>query len=78
MDIGLANELFNPSAEHTEAERQRLDHTRVAEDDHRPGSGPIDLDSGAVVVVPWDVGMILPPKVRVEELAEGDEDEPQV
>jgi hypothetical protein len=77
MDMGLVNELFNPSAKHTEDERQRLEHTRVVDGDHGPGAGPVDLDSGAVMVVPPDVGMILPPKVRVEEQSE-DEDEPEV
>ncbi|THA24343.1 hypothetical protein E4198_05915 [Streptomyces sp. RKND-216] len=78
MDLGAVNELFNPSAKHTEDERQRLEHTRVAEGDHEPGCGPVDLDSGTVLMVPSDAGMILPPKVRVEEQAEDDEDEPEV
>jgi hypothetical protein len=80
--LDMAQELFNPNAKHTEDERQRLEHTRVADGDHGKGCGPIDLDSGSVVVVPSDVGMVLPPRVRVEEDAEGegegDGEEPQV
>lgn len=76
--LGMAEELFNPGAQHAEDERQRLEHTRVIEGDHGSGCGPVDLDSGAVVVTPSDVEAVLPPRVRVEETAEEDEDEPEV
>ncbi len=72
--LDIAQDIFNPSAKHTEDERQRLEHTRVIEGDHGAGCGPIDLDSGSVIVAPSDVGMVLPSRPRVEETAEDDED----
>lgn len=78
MDIGLVQEIFHPNAKYLEEEKRRLEHTRVAEGGHEPGCGPVDLDSGTVVVMPSDDGAVLPPRVREEEYTEGDGGEPQV
>lgn len=75
MDMGLANELFNPSAKHTEDERQRLEHTRVIEGDHGAGRGPIDLESGIALMVGAGVPAVLPTRPRVEETDEDDQDD---
>ncbi|NLU66998.1 hypothetical protein HCC30_06905 [Streptomyces sp. HNM0574] len=48
--FNLAEELFAPARKHTEDERQRLDHTRVEEGSNDPGCGPVDLESGQVVI----------------------------
>ncbi|MCF6522394.1 DUF6191 domain-containing protein [Streptomyces sp. JJ36] len=64
--LDLSQELFNPSAKHTEDERQRLDHTRMVEGDHGPGCGPVDLDSGTVVIAS-QTDAVLPPRPRPEE-----------
>lgn len=76
MDFGVANELFNPAAKHTEDERQRLEHTRVVEGDHGPGCGPVDLDSGSVVVLGAAVPAVLPSRPRVEE--DDEEESPEL
>ncbi|MCT2592603.1 DUF6191 domain-containing protein [Streptomyces sp. N2-109] len=65
--LGIS-ELFMPGAQHTEDERQRLDHTRVIEGDHGSGRGPVDLESGQIVVLTQEA--VLPPKPRVEEAPE--------
>ncbi len=49
--FSLMEALFHPSAEHREEERQRLEHGRVDDDSPDTGSGPVDLDSGHVVIV---------------------------
>lgn len=45
-------EVFSPGRKHTEEERQR--HELCLDDigDADPGKGPIDLDSGVVVIRP--------------------------
>jgi Family of unknown function (DUF6191) len=48
--FGFIEELFAPGRKHTEDERNRLELTREEADDSDPGRGPIDLDSGTVVI----------------------------
>ncbi|MGA5701163.1 DUF6191 domain-containing protein [Peterkaempfera bronchialis] len=47
---GIFEELFAPGRKHQEDERNRLLVTRDEEGDGAPGKGPINLDSGRVVV----------------------------
>lgn len=68
--LGLAEELFTPGAQHAEDERQRLEHTRVIEGDHGPGCGPVDLESGQIVILAQQQEAVLPPRPRVEEAPE--------
>ncbi|WP_018383486.1 DUF6191 domain-containing protein [Wenjunlia vitaminophila] len=49
---GVFEELFAPGRRHAEDERNRLALTRDEPGDSDPGSGPIDLDSGVVVIRP--------------------------
>lgn len=69
--LGLAEELFTPGAQHAEDERQRLEHTRVIEGDHGPGCGPVDLESGQIVILAQAQEAVLPPRPRVAEAPEG-------
>lgn len=48
--FNMIEDLFAPSRKHTQDERNRLELTRVDVGDADPGRGPIDLDSGKVVV----------------------------
>lgn len=48
--FGFMDELFAPGREHTQDERNRLELTREEAGDSDPGRGPIDLDSGRVVI----------------------------
>ncbi|SEE53859.1 hypothetical protein SAMN05216489_07020 [Streptomyces sp. 3213] len=48
--FNMFEELFSPGRKHTEDERNRLEMTRVDVADGDPGRGPIDLESGKVVV----------------------------
>jgi len=48
--FGIFDELFSPGARHREEERNRLELTRDEDGDSEPDRGPIDLDSGAVVI----------------------------
>ncbi|WP_432013472.1 DUF6191 domain-containing protein [Streptomyces cucumeris] len=50
--FNLIEELFAPSRRHTEEERNRLEVTLDEVGSNDPGRGPIDLDSGRVVVRP--------------------------
>jgi hypothetical protein len=50
--FNLIDELFVPSRKHTEDERNRLELTREDEGSSDPARGPIDLESGAVIVRP--------------------------
>jgi hypothetical protein len=50
--FNLIEELFAPGHKHTEEERNRLEVTLDEVGDSDPGKGPIDLDSGHVVVRP--------------------------
>ena len=44
--------LFAPGRKHTRDEKKRLELTREDVGDNDPGRGPIDLESGKVVVRP--------------------------
>ncbi|WP_424211631.1 DUF6191 domain-containing protein [Streptomyces sp. BI20] len=48
--FNLINELFAPGRRHTDEEHKRLELTRVDVNDGDPGRGPINLDSGQVVI----------------------------
>lgn len=48
--FNMFEELFAPGRKHTQDERNRLEMTRVDVGDGDPGRGPIDLESGKVVV----------------------------
>ncbi|GAA0473471.1 DUF6191 domain-containing protein [Streptomyces stramineus] len=50
--FNLMEELFAPGRKHTEDERNRLELVRDDAGDADPGNGPIDLDSGQVVIRP--------------------------
>jgi hypothetical protein len=78
IDVGLAQEVFNPGAKHVKEERRRLEHTRVIEGDRGTDCGPIDLDSGTVLVPSAGEGAVLPPRTREEEYPEGDTAQPEV
>ncbi|WP_431775039.1 DUF6191 domain-containing protein [Streptomyces cucumeris] len=54
--FNLIEELFTPSRRHTEEERNRLEVTLDEVGSNDPGRGPIDLDSGRVVVRPREAG----------------------
>ncbi|MBK3641698.1 MULTISPECIES: DUF6191 domain-containing protein [unclassified Streptomyces] len=49
-------ELFAPGRKHTHDERKRLELSREDVGDNDPGRGPIDLDSGKVVIRPPGTG----------------------
>ncbi|WP_374196036.1 DUF6191 domain-containing protein [Streptomyces sp. TS71-3] len=46
----MIEELFSPGRKHTDEERKRLELSRIDLYDGDPGRGPIDLDSGKVVI----------------------------
>ncbi len=48
----MIEQLFSPGRGHTEEEKKRLELTRVDLSDGDPGRGPIDLESGTVVIRP--------------------------
>ncbi|MFJ3824724.1 DUF6191 domain-containing protein [Streptomyces nodosus] len=48
--FSMFDELFAPGRTHTQDERNRLELTRQDVTDGAPGGGPIDLDSGSVVI----------------------------
>jgi hypothetical protein len=48
--VNAWDELFVPGSRHTHEERRRLELTRDEEGSHGRGQGPIDLDSGHVVI----------------------------
>ncbi|MEU1619959.1 DUF6191 domain-containing protein [Streptomyces sp. NPDC005722] len=50
------DELFAPGRRHAEDERNRLELVRDEEGDADPGRGPVDLDSGAVLIRPPRAG----------------------
>jgi hypothetical protein len=52
--FNMFEELFSPGRKHTRDEANRLELTRVDVADGDPGRGPIDLESGKVVVRPPD------------------------
>ncbi|MFE2167534.1 DUF6191 domain-containing protein [Streptomyces sp. NPDC059447] len=46
----MIEELFGPSRRHTDEEKKRLELSRVDINDGDPGRGPIDLESGKVLI----------------------------
>ncbi|TDC26955.1 hypothetical protein E1265_02915 [Streptomyces sp. 8K308] len=48
--LNVTEELFLPGSRHTHAERKRLELSKVEEGTADPGRGPIDLDSGRVLI----------------------------
>ena len=50
--FNVFEELFAPGRKHTRDEKKRLELTREDVGDNDPGRGPIDLESGKVVVRP--------------------------
>ncbi|MBO0655193.1 MULTISPECIES: DUF6191 domain-containing protein [Streptomyces] len=50
--FNVIDEVFAPGRERTEEERNRLEFTREDVGDGDPAKGPIDLDSGHVVIRP--------------------------
>ncbi|WP_037909167.1 DUF6191 domain-containing protein [Actinacidiphila yeochonensis] len=50
--FNVLDQLFNPGRRHTEDEEHRLQLTRDEEGNGDPGRGPIDLESGAVIIRP--------------------------
>ncbi|MGW7316086.1 DUF6191 domain-containing protein [Streptomyces sp. NPDC054854] len=50
--FNMIEELFNPGRKHTDEETKRLELSRTDVNDGDPGRGPIDLDSGKVLIRP--------------------------
>ncbi|MFJ7165522.1 MULTISPECIES: DUF6191 domain-containing protein [Streptomyces] len=50
MVFNLIEELFSPGRRHTDEERKRLELSRTDVADGDPGRGPIDLESGKVLI----------------------------
>ncbi|MDT0453582.1 DUF6191 domain-containing protein [Streptomyces hesseae] len=48
--FSVFEEIFAPGRKHTQEERERLELTRDDTGDADPAKGPIDLDSGVVVI----------------------------
>ncbi|MBT2403045.1 hypothetical protein J7I97_08460 [Streptomyces sp. ISL-87] len=48
--FNMFEELFSPGRKHTDEETKRLELSRVDVNDGDPGRGPIDLDSGKVLI----------------------------
>lgn len=48
--FNMIEELFNPGRKQTDEEKKRLELSRVDVNDGDPGRGPIDLDSGQVLI----------------------------
>ncbi|MCX4547989.1 DUF6191 domain-containing protein [Streptomyces sp. NBC_01387] len=48
--FNMIEQLFSPGRKHTEDENKRLELSRVDLNDGDPGHGPIDLDSGTVII----------------------------
>ncbi|MEU9001946.1 DUF6191 domain-containing protein [Streptomyces sp. NPDC059982] len=48
----MIQELFGPGSRHTREEQKRLELSRTDVTDGDPGRGPIDLDSGTVLIRP--------------------------
>ncbi|MGP3688634.1 DUF6191 domain-containing protein [Streptomyces sp. IBSNAI002] len=48
--FNMIEELFSPGRKHTDEEKKRLELSRVDVNDGDPGRGPIDLDSGQVLI----------------------------
>ncbi|MFD9377483.1 DUF6191 domain-containing protein [Streptomyces sp. NPDC059999] len=50
--FNMIEELFAPGRKHTHEEKKRLELSRTDVDDGDPGRGPIDLESGKVLIRP--------------------------
>ncbi|MFE9565202.1 DUF6191 domain-containing protein [Streptomyces sp. NPDC006487] len=50
--FNMIEELFSPGRKHTDEEKKRLELSRTDVSDGDPGKGPIDLDSGKVLIRP--------------------------
>nr|WSX49640.1 DUF6191 domain-containing protein [Streptomyces sp. NBC_00974] len=48
--FNMIEELFSPGRKHTDDEKKRLELSRTDVSDNDPGKGPIDLDSGKVLI----------------------------
>ncbi|MFJ7267843.1 DUF6191 domain-containing protein [Streptomyces sp. NPDC099050] len=48
--FNMIEELFSPGRGHTDEEKKRLELSRIDVNDGDPGKGPIDLDSGTVLI----------------------------
>ncbi|WP_327257687.1 DUF6191 domain-containing protein [Streptomyces sp. NBC_01244] len=48
--FNMIEELFSPGRKHTDEEKKRLELSRTDVSDGDPGKGPIDLDSGKVLI----------------------------
>lgn len=49
-EVSIFFDLFNPSNRHRTEELRRLENTREDESPGEPGRGPIDLNSGTVLI----------------------------
>jgi hypothetical protein len=49
-EVSIFFELFSPGSGHRTEELRRLENTREEEGQGEPGRGPIDLNSGAVLI----------------------------
>ena len=68
-EVSIFFDLFNPNNRHRTEELRRLENTREDESPGEPGRGPIDLNSGTVLIrVPTKE-----PAASDEESAEGEE-----
>ncbi|MET9530256.1 MULTISPECIES: DUF6191 domain-containing protein [unclassified Streptomyces] len=59
--FNLIEQLFAPGRKHTEDENKRLELSRVDLNDGDPGRGPIDLESGTVIIRTQDQDQSHPP-----------------
>jgi hypothetical protein len=50
--VSIFFDLFSPGHRHRADEQERLEHTREVEGIGEPGRGPIDLNSGVVLIKP--------------------------
>ncbi|MEU8839307.1 DUF6191 domain-containing protein [Streptomyces roseus] len=50
--FNMIEELFSPGRKHTNEEKKRLELSRTEVNDGDPGRGPIDLESGKVLIRP--------------------------
>ncbi|MFZ3473041.1 DUF6191 domain-containing protein [Streptomyces sp. 4.24] len=50
--FNMIEEIFSPGRKHADDEKKRLELSRVDVNDGDPGKGPIDLDSGSVLIRP--------------------------
>ena len=51
-EVSIFFDLFNPNNRHRTEELRRLENTREEEAQGEPGRGPIDLNSGTVLIRP--------------------------